>query len=111
MCKTLKTGGFECVPNNLKGAGRRGFFGFRITLSLFFFLCIPSSVNAGFLRSPTRTVHVREGDSRRETLQYTIIYSRPVHYYYSVAVRLVIRLVIALTNGNVGSVVLLYMVL
>ena len=49
-CKTLKIGGFVCMTNNLKGGRGRGFFGFRITLSLVFFCTSTSSVTLGVRR-------------------------------------------------------------
>jgi len=51
------------VTNNLKGAGRRGFFGFRITLTLVFFLTITSSVTICFRRCPSVTRQRKEGDN------------------------------------------------
>jgi len=73
MYKTLKVVGFECVINNLKGAGRRGFFGFRITLSFVFFSFIVSSVTSGYHRLPTRTGHVIEGDTSISLLNKQVI--------------------------------------
>ena len=50
------------MTNNLKGAGRRRFLRLRITLSLFFFITITSSVTIGSHRCPTRAGMRREGD-------------------------------------------------
>ena len=98
------------MTNNLKGAGRRGFFGFIITLSLFFFTYIPSSVTIGFHRSPTRTVYVKEGDSRRESLYVLSMISRSYNYYI-LAPTLTHSLLITLTNGYRLRLMFLYTVL
>jgi len=69
-CKTLKIGGFQYAPNNLKGARGRGFFGFRITLSLVFFCTCPSTTTCGVRQSPTRTGTRKEGDVRTKPVQF-----------------------------------------
>jgi len=71
-CKTLKIGGFDRMVNNLKGAGRRGFFAFPITLSFIFFCTYAPTRTHGYHRWPTRTWWCKEGDVRAKPVRFQL---------------------------------------
>ena len=85
-CKTLKIGGFDCMINNLKGAGRRGFFGFTITLSLVFFCTSTTTTAIGDRRDHGNVKKGTRRQSLYKTCTDTTEIARPVLYifYYGV---------------------------
>ena len=78
------------MTNNLKGAGRRGFIGFRITLSLVFFPCISSSVTIGFHRSPTRTGYHKEGDVVDRPVTISTLFPRWYNTIISLSIHILV---------------------